>query len=158
MVLRSKVCFVAVAMTVACSVVKNQTKNTIIFSHRIHSEQKLSCDDCHIAAPDDSTKQTKTIPKKPECGNCHDIESKENCAACHRNSEAPESWTARKKVHLVFSHEAHEKYGVICDDCHQGAANWPDLEGRERKGPQHADCAYCHKQHFDKKRCTMCHE
>ncbi len=156
--LNSTVQVIVVAMVVACSVATNQAPDSIVFSHHVHSEQGLSCEDCHAAVLDDSGRQARKPPAKPECGDCHESDSKESCATCHRNPDTPGSWPVVEESHLVFSHKAHQEYGVLCDDCHQGAAHWPDKAGQERQGLRHADCASCHKPHIEAGRCKMCHE
>ncbi len=147
---------ICVGVAVACSVSK-KTPDAIVFSHHVHSEQDLSCADCHGAITEDADKVVRAIPAKPQCADCHDVEAKESCATCHRNPGEPGPWQSAEDKHLVFSHQSHQEYGAECQDCHRGAAHWPDRSGKRRQALEHSDCASCHKPELDAGRCKMCH-
>ncbi len=150
-------CWVAVIVT-ACSVATKKTPDSIIFSHHLHSEQGLGCDDCHapLLAPASTT--AHPIPAKQLCADCHEIDEERSCGTCHRNTKEPSTWTGRGPSHLIFSHKDHVDNGSECQDCHEGAAHWPDRQGKAQKGPEHPDCASCHQKELDAGKCKMCHE
>jgi hypothetical protein len=147
-----------VSAYVACSVATNQAPDTIVFSHHVHSEQGLGCRDCHAQLLEDAEMTVEAVPSKSKCAECHDVESKESCATCHRNPQAPGPWQGVEDNHLVFSHKAHGEYGYECENCHKGAANWPDRLIRKTENLAHPDCASCHQDDLDAGRCRICHE
>ena len=57
----------------------------IVFSHNIHED--LVCADCHINLERSETAQENILPVMDVCGECHDIETDDECGMCHRNPE-----------------------------------------------------------------------
>ncbi len=149
---------VIIGAFVACSVAPIKKPDTIIFSHHVHSEQGLSCEDCHASLLDEQD-ATRAIPTKAQCADCHDVEEQASCATCHRNPGAAGTALSKEDNHLVFSHRTHtESHGAACEDCHKGAAHWPDFSAKKQKGLGHTDCASCHKKDLDSGRCNLCHQ
>ena len=153
----------AAALAVACSIATKQstmsraTPDAIIFSHHVHSEQGLECGDCHSQVLEDAEAKTQAIPGKPQCADCHDVEGAESCAVCHRNPDAPQPRAQRAERHLVFSHRLHQEQGMDCEDCHKGAAHWPDRSMKKLGELEHGTCVDCHKKELDAGQCNLCH-
>jgi hypothetical protein len=150
--------FVCIGCAIACSVAPVKKPDTIIFSHHLHSEQGVDCQDCHAAVLD--PKETgRAIPAEAQCADCHDVEEQESCATCHRNPDTASAAKTAQDSHLLFSHVTHtETHGVECNDCHKGAAHWPDFYLKKQQPLGHADCVSCHKPDLDSGRCGKCHQ
>jgi hypothetical protein len=146
------------AVGVACSTVAPGPRDAIVFSHHVHTEQGVACNDCHGALARDAEGKVDAIPRKPDCASCHDVQAKADCKTCHANPAAPAPWSRPPQAHLVFSHEAHLARVTGCDACHRDAAHAPALAPGRRLLPSMSDCARCHQDDLDSGRCPKCHE
>jgi len=143
----------------ACSVITEKGVDTIVFSHHLHTEQGVGCSDCHSGIEQSTQTTGEAIPRKTGCSDCHDVEEKGGCALCHRNPAKPGPEQRVRETYLVFSHLVHADTGSECEDCHRGAAHWPDFAGgRDPSKMGHGDCSSCHKQELDNANCKKCHE
>jgi hypothetical protein len=132
-------------------------ENTIAFSHYLHGEQGLTCEDCHASLMEKEL-ETPAIPKMGQCADCHDVEDEQCCSTCHRNPKNPGDLRERPLSNLIFSHRAHRgDHGLSCDGCHKGAIHWPDLSMKPHGGLSHGDCVGCHNREIDGGNCKNCH-
>jgi hypothetical protein len=132
-------------------------KDTIVFSHHIHTEQGLGCADCHGDLPTLEAQGAALVPGKPKCAECHDVESKDSCATCHRNPNAPSTWSLPRGS-ASFSHASHEDKATDCASCHLGADHWPDRSLKAPTKPGHGECQSCHKNDIEHGKCSLCHD
>jgi len=147
----------AVGAVAACAAATQQARDTITFSHHVHTEQGLGCTDCHDGVSRDA-EQSVELMRMSGCGDCHDVESGESCGQCHTNVDAPDTYEEPAPTHLVFSHQLHEERYSDCSMCHEGAEHSPEVSPKRRMIPQHAECNVCHMDDMDSGRCRLCHE
>jgi hypothetical protein len=147
---------VLAALVAACSAATT-VRDGIVFSHHVHSEQGLGCDDCHGALAADAERMVQAIPGKPACADCHDVES--DCAVCHKNPSDPGPWDrpAPGASHVHYSHQLHAERTDHCEACHAGAAHAPEAEAGQL-APGHDECSACHREDLDAGRCKLCHD
>jgi hypothetical protein len=148
----------ALVLAAACSVFVSPTRDTIVYSHRSHVQQGMTCDNCHGEINEDAEKEVKAIPGKPQCAECHDVKDKNKCRTCHTNPQKPAVWDRPESAHLYFSHEVHKKRVKGCDDCHKEVSRSVEISAKHRALPQHTECNVCHRKDFDQGRCRLCHE
>jgi len=152
------VLLVLAALIAACSAVTT-SRDVIVFSHHLHTEQGLTCADCHGAVERDAEERVDAIPSKSGCADCHDVDSEDGCGTCHRNPDDPGPWDRPEPgaSHLLFSHQLHRERSSDCAACHGDAAHAPDLAAGEL-APGHDECGACHGQDLDTGRCVLCHD
>ncbi len=153
---RSSILGFAGAMIVtACTVIT--ARDTVVFSHHLHTEQEISCADCHASVSADAERAVSPMAME-NCGDCHDIEDAENCGSCHTNPEKPSTYEERAETHLHFSHQAHGDAAADCASCHRNAAHASSLATGVQMRPGHPECNTCHQKELDVGRCDMCHD
>jgi hypothetical protein len=148
----------ALGLAVACAA--TVPRDSIVFSHHLHSEQGLGCGDCHDAVRRDAEELVQAIPGKEECAMCHDVESADTCASCHRRADAPAAWERppRGARHLRFSHQRHVERTEDCATCHAAVEHAAVLGPERDEIPEHAECDQCHDKDLDGGRCNLCHD
>ena len=151
-------------------------KYSTLFSHKMHNEKGLNCEDCHSVV----AKKTYVLPYElPDMANCMDCHDERNasleCESCHMEGEElrPGSHTPN----FLHNHSdiaqmaADEVSGDMscttchsvnyCQDCHQGfnldrmthPLNYVATHSLEAQGKQ-KDCTSCH---VDQQFCMDCH-
>jgi c(7)-type cytochrome triheme protein len=150
----------AAAIVGACSAATIHTPppDAILFSHHVHLEQGLSCDDCHAQVMRDAADPAvKERMKMSACGDCHDVQDKAKCGTCHTTPQ-PEAYGELPETHLLFSHERHAERTTDCAACHAGATTAPNFSPKDRLLPAHPECNACHQKDMDAGRCRLCHD
>ena len=131
-------------------------KKLIKFSHKFHLEEVgAECTSCHPGAEESEKSSDNNLPTMDACGECHDVESEENCKQCHISEEVLEPFPNPPRK-LIFNHKLHvEGQSLECTVCHKGLekveyaspANLPDM----------AVCADCHNNEKAPQTCAECH-
>jgi hypothetical protein len=120
----------------------------ILFSHRVHAAQGMTCDQCHAAIRADNSIY-RQLPMKKDCAECHDVKS--NCAYCHTNPKAPKGWKKTERQ-VNFLHSQHKEALANCATCH-GA----DLDKKPHQAGDHKSCGTCHDADLKGLLCAKCH-
>lgn len=110
----------------------------------------LSCNTCHAGARDPSR---PIVPEADDCKGCH-----ENGAELLKRSVAPHDPDYPLGRAIRFSHQQHldqPQIGGQCVKCHAGVVS--EKPGKTNFPPM-STCLSCHREDFDKARCTPCHE
>ncbi len=131
-------------------------KNELKFSHQLHVvENELDCTTCHEAAQTSTTGKDNLLPGMETCGDCHDIESENNCQKCHRDTENPRPVVRIERYSPIFSHQKHLAAGVGCTSCHAGIEK---LTGTQQYFlPTQIQCMDCHSKRQVSNQCQTCH-
>lgn len=124
----------------------------IIFAHANHTDPE--CADCHTGIGDSDLAADVNFPEMDVCGDCHDVESDEDCGMCHRNADDPGT-SPHPEREIVFSHNLHIARGAGCDDCHGGIAE--TAESVPENMPGMKDCFSCHDNFLADNSCGLCH-
>lgn len=152
------------AVVVACATIKGERQRkplaeVLRFPHATHVEE-ADCSDCHEGIAKSGEIRAGAFIGKGEhggCGNCHEVDDKEECKKCHIG-KPKDADLARRDRRLHFSHAKHVgrmKDGA-CKKCHPAAAT------AKRVGtnlvPEMKTCvASCHKPEMDSLDCAKCH-
>ena len=147
-----------IGLIAACSIASQKAKDTILFSHHVHSEQGLECAECHKNLEKDAEVKVEALPDMAACADCHDIENEKECKKCHTNPDDPGTYDITEKTNLNFSHQKHGDHSDDCADCHSGAAHLADITQAKRAIPTHKDCNSCHSEDMEFGRCQKCHD
>ena len=134
----------------------------IKYSHKVHIDQGLECDECHIYV---KTQAFASIPKISQCLECHDsaiTESKEEEKIRTIASQGGElKW---EKVftlpsHVFFSHRRHVVAGEVeCVMCHGEMWTLTEPPKKPLKTLVMEDCIDCHKKRNAAWDCLDCHK
>lgn len=123
----------------------SQERDRILFPHDFHLEEvELECAECHAGVEASSSLATRLLPEKETCITCHDGDSAtDECAACHTNSEEPQTYSPlKRKGDPEFSHARHLQRFANCGRCHGGIET---DDGSEKPFAwKDADCRACH--------------
>ena len=120
-------------------------KAEISFSHRLHVvENEMECDACHASAYESQKGTDNLFPDKENCGNCHDIESTDDCGVCHTNLDNLRNFPRVENYFPEFSHRYHYEAGLNCDACHAGIEKKEIAEPYEL--PNLESCQQCHTE------------
>lgn len=127
--------------------------DTLIFSHRLHSEVEAGCIVCHAQADSSLQPSDNLLPGMETCYDCHDRETA--CTRCHSHPEHPGGY-ARVTLSIArFPHSRHRSENITCVSCHQG------IETKEKSGSRHlpsmASCCQCHHDLAKPNYCYDCH-
>ncbi len=120
-------------------------KSELIFSHKLHVEEMgMDCLSCHQAAETSKTGKDNLMPTMESCGNCHDVESTDNCGMCHSDLENMRAVPRVKEYSVFFSHEQHIEAELECLTCHEEVAEKEQVEPYIL--PPEVSCQECHSQ------------
>jgi hypothetical protein len=129
------------------------------FSHRIHSEAKMLCVDCHKGV----MRQAQAgLPTLGDCMLCHsavasDKPEVQRLAALAAGGEKVQWERAYDVPDFVwFSHQQHLRADLGCESCH-GPVKTRDVLAQERSLNMTA-CMNCHQQKGVSRECYLCHE
>lgn len=124
--------------------------DTIIFPHDLHFEAEVDCLMCHEGVDEAVDPEETFYPAMDVCGDCHDIDSDDNCELCHTNVDNIDFYP-RHTYQALFPHAPHAEAGLACAACHgDPALPRPVYPGKP-------DCRTCHETAEDYADCTMCH-
>ena len=124
----------------------------VIFSHALHTD--LECTDCHTDIDKSTLAEDRNLPTMDVCGDCHDIESEEECRQCHRNPDEPEA-SPHPDRSILFSHQNHLGRRPDCAVCHGSIATSPSPQPEHM--PDMARCLSCHEGVKAGNACGLCH-
>jgi cytochrome c7-like protein len=131
----------------------------IPFSHKLHSEQGVTCVYCH-SNPKPSA--LMTFPPTSTCMGCHRIIAKDK-PAIQKLSEFASSkqqipWVRVYSVTsgLRWSHSPHLGAGTKCDACH-GPVEQLDRMSEVTSTTTMYSCLSCHQKNQAKTECKTCH-
>lgn len=127
-------------------------ESDIIFSHENHTD--LECADCHTNIASSNSALDRNLPEMDACGDCHDIDTDENCGMCHRNPDDPQESPHPKRT-IVFNHQAHIARGTACAVCHDDVATSTMLTAEHM--PSMNVCLDCHDGVEVDDDCATCH-
>lgn len=115
-------------------------KDVIKFSHKKH--ENFDCTACHKGADSSSTMETRFLPEKAACGDCHDVNNEKECVFCHYEDKFEP--LIKKQPGVYFNHKFHitEQNQKECTACHKGIqqVNY----SFEAKQPVMNACYSCH--------------
>jgi hypothetical protein len=129
------------------------------FSHRVHSQLKLRCVECHATAAKDAR---AGLPATAKCMSCHRTIRTESShiTALRRfhDTNMPVSWTRVYKVpdFVFFSHARHVNGNVQCAECH-GPVEQRDVLAKEVSTGM-VSCMDCHTKRNASNACNVCHD
>ncbi|HFE64312.1 MAG TPA: hypothetical protein ENK14_07860 [Caldithrix sp.] len=127
------------------------------FSHKLHVlENDLECTTCHETAKESKAGSANLLPTMETCGNCHDVESDENCKMCHSDPENPRSVPRIESYSELFSHEKHLATGMTCISCHQEVTQLE--QPQPYLLPTMTICINCHQLKKANISCNTCHK
>ncbi len=126
--------------------------STLTFPHSIHVEDNgIECEVCHegVAASRNASEDLR--PGMDLCGDCHDVETEDQCSLCHLGPGDPQSYAAQRSKVEVFDHQTHLGRGLDCASCHE--ARGAEAVRRAAMG----DCRSCHATQASLEDCDLCH-
>jgi hypothetical protein len=127
--------------------------DTLIFSHKLHSEGGAECSVCHATADSSRSPLDNLLPDMESCYQCHDREAA--CTLCHTNPDEAGQYGRVSKYIARFPHSRHVSAKTTCSSCHQG------IENKEKVGSHHlpkmAACSKCHDDLDKPDYCYDCH-
>lgn len=131
----------------------------ISFSHRIHIEEDLYCEDCHQGAED--ADEAGMPGGLGACNLCHgEIDADkpdERRLHVYLRPDGTPWWSSvtRLSDDVIFSHRAHYEAEKECEECHHGMETSDAVDPGVRvtkdecyacHTEQATDCEYCHKE------------
>lgn len=155
---RRLILLISCALVAACSIMIPKKTDRIIFSHKVHAEEEIDCDECHDEIANDAETIVQAIPRKPQCTECHEEEVEDNCKMCHTDVKSPATWDTVDSRQIIFSHQLHLKRKAKCGDCHVGIKKVRAVSAAQPIIPQHNECKSCHQQDLESGRCRRCHK
>ncbi len=127
--------------------------DTVIFSHRLHSEVATGCVVCHALEDSSLQPSDNLLPGMETCYRCHDRETA--CALCHSNPDHAGGYARRTRSIARFPHSRHRSEKITCVSCHQGIESKAKSGGRH--SPSMASCCQCHRYLDKPDYCYDCH-
>jgi len=131
-------------------------KEIIKFSHKDHLIQfEVTCEECHSKAAESVSSSDNLLPRKDDCGNCHDVTDEQECLTCHISQEVLEPFENPVRT-INFNHKVHlEKAELQCKACHQGLEKVDYCDGKNI--PPKESCNVCHNGTAVSQDCDLCH-
>ncbi len=139
--------------------IQDNNSTVIKFSHKIHKENDVDCQDCHSSVEESVTLKDMLIPTQEDCSNCHEVEDKENCNLCHyKNTFEP---IVQTESILNFNHKIHvTDQNLECNSCHKGLNEVDYAFQSDSFKPEMETCYSCHNDGgvaFNTSNCESCH-
>jgi hypothetical protein len=134
-------------------------KQPITFSHKLHSEQDISCESCHT---NPSPGNAMTLPATSTCMGCHQSIATDRPAikklADYARTEQPIPWVRVYVVRpgLRWSHAVHLQAGKTCVACHSNVAQMDQMAEVTSVTTMYS-CLSCHQKNQAKSECKTCH-
>lgn len=130
---------------------------TPTFSHAKHVvENQIACVYCH---PHAEKSPVAGLPSVKKCMDCHSFLSARSAQLQPLfdawETQRPMEWIKHNDLpdHVVFSHQAHLRSSLTCNDCHG------DVEHDQLRRPlRMKHCLECHKQREAPRNCATCHK
>jgi hypothetical protein len=117
----------------------------LIFSHKKHViDNEISCETCHAAVENSQSGTDNLLPGMDVCGNCHDVESTDNCKMCHSNPDNIKPAVKVQNYFPLFSHKMHLSAGLDCASCHAEMRTKTTVEPYVL--PVISNCQQCHSE------------
>lgn len=147
----------AIAALLSSAAVLGQ-QQPIPFSHKLHSEKALKCQDCH---PNPAPGRAMSSPEAPKCMVCHGIIATEKPSISKlaeiAKSGKPAGWVRIYKLpdFVTWSHKPHLK--LKCDDCH-GNVGQMETMTLQANAVKMSGCLDCHRLKKATLECSSCHD
>ena len=107
-----KFLFLVVLLFFGWKAIAGKGKSELIFSHKFHVvENELECSSCHAEAESSMKGTDNLMPTMEWCGNCHDVESADDCNICHSDMDNPRNVPRVEDLWPDFSHQMHLEAG-----------------------------------------------
>ncbi len=107
----------------------------VVFSHRTHLNQNLTCQDCHS----NTRRHGELTATKASCAGCHHTDAQASCSACHVTQKA--FFEGGTVAGLTVPADVMAEAGVDCKACHLNAS-------KAVSRPDGAKCASCHEASY----------
>lgn len=153
-------------------VLYSQKTQPIRFSHTVHAEQGLTCEQCHHLGPDG---RFAGLPSTESCAECHADETGENTPSgkeidkfvkqyVKTGAQVPWLVYQYQPDNVFFSHAAHK--GFACTQCHPDVAKMDNppayyqnrLSGYSKDTMKMWQCERCHASMGTSNACYVCHK
>jgi hypothetical protein len=130
----------------------------IKFSHKLHTDNGVACEDCHTMVPTSTKLSDRLLPNHDNCANCHDVEDEKNCSTCHYE-DINEPLIQQKPDNIYFNHSLHVGQNKIkCQTCHKGIGQVDYAFQAKQTNPVMEDCYSCHSNtKIAPNYCESCH-
>lgn len=145
-------------LMVACATLTTKFGTKIVdqlkVPHAAHQSAGVKCAKCHKGIAESRSLSSDLMPKKAQCGGCHDVADPAMCDQCHTDPKAAVA-LERKEVHLNFPHGLHLAKPEIngeCSHCHSSA------EPPTRPAMEACTGCHNHEEDYQQGRCSMCHQ
>jgi Cytochrome c7 and related cytochrome c len=131
----------------------------IPFSHRLHSEQGVTCVYCHT---NPKPSALMTFPPASTCMGCHRVIAKDKPAiqklTKFASSKQPIPWVRvySARPGLRWTHSPHLQAEKTCDACH-GPVEQMDRMSEVTSTTTMYSCLSCHQKNHAKTECKTCH-
>ncbi len=134
---------------------KDSLSWTVSFRHSQHSEQDLSCKECHLVSRENDT---GIVEYNLNCSKCHHTTPELDCVKCHKDdldrfiNTDPQrrdslSWT------VSFRHSQHPVKDLACKECHSISH-----ENDDGIVEYSLNCSECHHVSEEMTECIECHK
>lgn len=129
---------------------------TIKFSHALHAELS-ACEDCHSSVPTAENLNTRLLPVKEKCAECHDVNDTDACLTCHVSEDYKPLRTPAPSE-IIFSHKQHVGEKAECVLCHAGIKENESITMLGTFNPSMTLCSTCHGEtKLASNACETCH-
>jgi nitrate/TMAO reductase-like tetraheme cytochrome c subunit len=108
---------------------------SVVFSHRTHLGQNLTCEACHSSI----RKHGELTATKASCATCHHRDAKASCVGCHEIQKTIYQGGTASGTQVPG--DAMSQAGVDCKDCHLDQA-------KAVVRPDGAKCVSCHDETY----------
>lgn len=129
-------------------------KDVIKFSHKKH--ENFECAACHKAVGESTSLNTRLLPEKAACAECHDVENEKDCSMCHYQDKFEP--LIKKQSGVYFNHKFHitNQNQKDCLTCHKGI---PEVAyAFQAPSPSMNSCYTCHDNKSKASEyCESCH-
>lgn len=148
---------VGLCVVAACALL-GVPEDRILFPHAVHRDE-ADCADCHAGIEASTSLDSRFLPAKPACAECHDeVEDAAACGTCHAEPAHAAGFAGARPARLRFSHASHmEPAKRQCLGCHRLADAGTAGSTHGFTPLDHDRCEGCHRADLDALRCTRCH-
>ncbi len=133
-------------------------RSHLIFNHEFHlTEVDADCEDCHQGAVLSQTPDDNLNPSMQDCAACHDVDDKDGCVLCHKNSDEVVAIESFRPNYQVFAHKHHISSGFTCNSCHAEVEKSNQWNPDQQLIPSMSVCLGCHREEGQTLECANCH-